>query len=317
MYIRVLLINYSSAQLFPFKYIIKLGEVDLCSSWWKQIFDFLIGRPQSVRLAINTWSMQTISTRAPEGCVFSLLLYSLYPWLCCQTQLQCHLQICRWYHHYWQDQLVHRRKINNTVERCQNDNLALNINTINELIVDFRKGRLKNHALIFTGETAGERVNRFQDPAHTHFWWSFQGSANWCNHTETPPMLLLPQKSEEIRHIAMNISHFYKCMAGEHADWLHHRLVWKFECSRMREAAERGEHCSSIPGTNLPTIERIYKKLCLKKTANITIDPHHSDEVPLSLLPLGWRWSLRTITSMAKDGFFPYTHQIFELSYNL
>ncbi len=53
----------------------------LCS--W--ILDFLTGRSQVVRMGNNTSSPLTLNTGAPQGCVLSPLLYSLYTHDCAAT----------------------------------------------------------------------------------------------------------------------------------------------------------------------------------------------------------------------------------------
>lgn len=63
--------------------------------------------------------------------------------------------------------------IDNLVECCQNNNLALNSSKIKKMIVDFWKGKLKDHALIFKSERLW-RVNSVRFPgihiAHDLFW---------------------------------------------------------------------------------------------------------------------------------------------------
>ena len=42
------------------------------------ILDFQTGRPQVIRVGNNTSAMLILNTRAPQGCVLSPLLYSLF-----------------------------------------------------------------------------------------------------------------------------------------------------------------------------------------------------------------------------------------------
>jgi hypothetical protein len=44
--------------------------------------DFLTGCPQVVRVGNNTSAMLILNTKAPQGCVLSLLMYSLFTHNC-------------------------------------------------------------------------------------------------------------------------------------------------------------------------------------------------------------------------------------------
>jgi hypothetical protein len=79
-YGRMLLIYYSSAfnTIVPFKLITKLRTVGLNTSLCIWILDFLTGHPQMVRVGNNTSATVTFNTGAPQGCVLSPLLYSLF-----------------------------------------------------------------------------------------------------------------------------------------------------------------------------------------------------------------------------------------------
>ena len=78
-YVRILLIEYSSAfnTLVPSKLIIKLGALGLNPALCNLVLDFLRGCPQVVKIGNNTYTLLILNTGAPQGCVLSLLLYSL------------------------------------------------------------------------------------------------------------------------------------------------------------------------------------------------------------------------------------------------
>jgi hypothetical protein len=62
----------------PSKLITKLRTLGLNTSLWNWILDFLTGRPQVVRVGNNTSDTLILNTGAPQECVLSPLLYSLY-----------------------------------------------------------------------------------------------------------------------------------------------------------------------------------------------------------------------------------------------
>jgi hypothetical protein len=79
-YMRMLFIDYSSAfkTIVPSKLITKLRILGLNTSLCNWILDFLTGRPQVVRAGSITFATLILNTGAPQGCVLSLLLYSLF-----------------------------------------------------------------------------------------------------------------------------------------------------------------------------------------------------------------------------------------------
>ena len=79
-YVRKLFIDFSSAfnTIVPSKLIINLKVLCLNPALCNWILKFLIGRPQVVKVGINISSSLILNTGAPQGCVLSPLLYSLF-----------------------------------------------------------------------------------------------------------------------------------------------------------------------------------------------------------------------------------------------
>ncbi len=79
-YVSLLFIDYSSAfnTIVLIKLAFKLTNLGLNSSLCGWIQDFLIGRPQVVKMGQFTSNSITLNVGAPQGCVLSPLLYSLY-----------------------------------------------------------------------------------------------------------------------------------------------------------------------------------------------------------------------------------------------
>ncbi len=77
---RLLFIDYSSAinTIVPIKLTSKLTGLGLNTSLCDWIQDFLTGRPQVVKVGQFTSNSITLNVGAPQGCVLSPLLYSLY-----------------------------------------------------------------------------------------------------------------------------------------------------------------------------------------------------------------------------------------------
>lgn len=79
-YARLLFVDFSSAfnTIRPFKLRAKLQHLGLNISLGNWIVDFLTNRTQSVRVDKHTSSTLSTNTGAPQGCVLSPLLYTLY-----------------------------------------------------------------------------------------------------------------------------------------------------------------------------------------------------------------------------------------------
>jgi hypothetical protein len=79
-YVRMLFIDYSSVfnTIVPMKLITKLRTLGLNNSLCNWILDLLTGCHQVVRLGNITSTTLILNTGAPQGCVLSPLLYSLF-----------------------------------------------------------------------------------------------------------------------------------------------------------------------------------------------------------------------------------------------
>ncbi len=79
-YVRLLFIDYSSVfnTKVPIMLAFKLSDLGLNSSLCDWIKEFLTGRPQVVKVGQFTSNSITLNVGAPQGCVLSPLLYSLY-----------------------------------------------------------------------------------------------------------------------------------------------------------------------------------------------------------------------------------------------
>ncbi len=90
-YVRLLFIDYSSAfnTIVPTKLAVKLSDLGLNTSLCDWIQDFLTARPQVVKVGQFTSNSITLNVGAPQGCVLSPLLYSLYTHDCVSSHKDC------------------------------------------------------------------------------------------------------------------------------------------------------------------------------------------------------------------------------------
>ncbi len=87
-YVRLLFIDYSSAfnTIVPTRLAVKLSDLGLNTSLCDWIQDFLTARPQVVKVGQFTSNSITLNIGAPQGCVLSPLLYSLYTHDCVSSR---------------------------------------------------------------------------------------------------------------------------------------------------------------------------------------------------------------------------------------
>ena len=89
-YARILFVDFSSAfnTIIPSKRFDKIQSLGVPQSMCLWILDFLLNRPQFVKISDNLSSSVTLSTGTPQGCVMSPMLCSLFTHDC----LSCHVR---------------------------------------------------------------------------------------------------------------------------------------------------------------------------------------------------------------------------------
>ncbi|KAI4905794.1 hypothetical protein NFI96_024899 [Prochilodus magdalenae] len=173
-YVRMLFVDYSSAfnTIVPSRLDIKLRDLGLNSSLCSWILNFLTDRRQVVKLAGITSSSLTLSTGAPQGCVLSPLLYSLYTHDC--TARHSSNVIIKFADDTRvvglisnKNEEAYREEVSFLTHWCRENNLSLNGNKTKVLIVDFRK-KERVHTPITINGAAVERVSSFKFLGGTH-----------------------------------------------------------------------------------------------------------------------------------------------------
>ena len=137
--------DYSSAfnTIVPARPVPKLRSLGLKTPQCNWILDFLMCRPQVVRMGNHTSSSLTLSTGAPQGCILSPLLYSLYTQDCVAThsfnivlKFPDDTTILGLISN--NDETAYRDEVRGLVAWCQDNNLSLVCKT-KEMMVDLRK----------------------------------------------------------------------------------------------------------------------------------------------------------------------------------
>ncbi len=140
-YVRILLVDFSSAfnTIIPDTLQNKLTQLSVPTAVFQWITSFMTDRQQIVRLGLFSSSTHTISTGAPQGCVLSPLLFSLYTNDCTSKDpsvklLKCSDDTTLIGHIQDGDESAYRQEVKELAVWC-----SLNMLKTVEMIVDFRR----------------------------------------------------------------------------------------------------------------------------------------------------------------------------------
>ncbi len=164
--VRLLFIDYSSTfnTIVPIKLAVKLTDLNLNSSICDWIQDFLTGRPQVVKVGQFTSNSITLNIGAPQGCVLSPLLYSLYTHDCVSSHSSTSIikfaEVLGLISN--NDETAYLDEVERLTSWCQDNCLSLNVSKTKELIVDFRKRQQRPYTALMISETPVERVSSFK-----------------------------------------------------------------------------------------------------------------------------------------------------------
>ena len=182
----MLFIDYSSAfnTIVPSKLVIKLEILGVDPALCNWVLDILMGRPQVVRVGNNISNPLILKTGAPQGCVLSPLLYSLFTHDC--VAMHASNSIIKFADDTTivglitnNSETAYREDVRALGVWCQENNLTLNFNKTKEMIVDFRKQQ-REHSPVHINGTVVEKVESFKFVGI-----QFTDKLNWSTHTDS------------------------------------------------------------------------------------------------------------------------------------
>ncbi|KAL0149020.1 hypothetical protein M9458_055635, partial [Cirrhinus mrigala] len=145
-HVRILFVDFSSAfnTIIPTLLQTKLNQLSVPSSICQWITSFLTDRQQLVRMGTLMSSSRTTNTGAPQGCVLSPLLFSLYTNDC--TSKDPSVKLLKFADDTTLIGLIqdgeesaYRQEVKELAVWCRHNNLELNTLKTVEMIIDFRR----------------------------------------------------------------------------------------------------------------------------------------------------------------------------------
>jgi hypothetical protein len=161
--------------IVPSKLITKLRNLGLNTSLCNWLLDLLTGRPQVVRVC--NYTTATLITGAPQGCVLSPLLYSLFTHDCLarhdsNTIIKFADDTTVVGQTMDNDETAYREEVIDLALWCQDNKRSFNLIKTKEMIVDYRKRRTEQTPILIDGAVV-EQVE------------SFTNKLTWSKHTKT------------------------------------------------------------------------------------------------------------------------------------
>ena len=319
-YARILFIDFSSAfnTIIPQKLYEKLSDnlsfpVHLCN--W--ILDFLLMRPQEVKVGNFTSTRLTLNTGTPQGCVLSPTLYTIFTHDCAShnpgslvlkfaddTTVTGLISDA--------DEEPFREQIDSLVQWCSDNNLLLNVSKTKELIVDFRKNEPPPPPLTINGSTV-ERVSDFK------FLGTFMSNSLGWETNCTDILKRARQRMYFLRKLksfgvsTRTMTLFYRAIIE--SVLTRSIIVWfdRVLISQLNKLDAVIRNAEKIIGINLKPLEVIYKERTVTKTSKILKDSTHPARQYFEFLPHGKRMRTYRGNKRFTNSLFPEAVKIFNL----
>ncbi|KAK3553870.1 hypothetical protein QTP70_012703 [Hemibagrus guttatus] len=280
----------------------KLSLLGTNTSLCNWILDFLTGRPQSVRIANSICSTTTLSTRAPQGCVLSLLLFTLLT----------HDHIIKFANDTTvvgliskNNESAYREEVQRLTAWCKANNLSLNVKKTKEMVVDFRRAQ-SDHSPLNIDRSNLELVKSTKFLG-VHLAEDLTWSRNTSSITKKTQQHLYFLRRLWKAHLPPPIlTTFYR---GTIESILSSCITaWFGTCTVSdRKTLQRiVRTAEKIIAVSLPSITDIYSTRCIRKANSIVNDSTHPSHTLFTLLPSGKRYqSIRNNTTRLLNSFFP------------
>ncbi|KAL0152772.1 hypothetical protein M9458_052495 [Cirrhinus mrigala] len=311
-YVRILFVDFSSAfnTIIPNLLLQKLTQLSVPTSICQWITSFLTDRQQLVKLGKFSSCTRTISTGAPQGCVLSPLLFSLYTNDCASKDPS--VKLLKFEDDTTVigliqdgDESAYRQEVKELTVWCSHNNLELNTLKTVEITVDFRKNPPALPPLTIMDSTV-KTVETFRFLGNT-----ISQDLKWDIHIDAivkkaQQRLFFLRQLRKFNLPQELLKQFYttiieSVLCTSITVWFN--SATKSDLRRLHRTVRTAER---IIGSTLPTLQELYLSRVSKKAGKITLDPSHPAHSLFELLPSGRRYrALSTRTARHRNSFFP------------
>ena len=309
---RILFVDYSSAfnTIVPTRLYQKLRDLSLTESICAWVIDFLRNRPQVVKIGNFVSSISILNTGAPQGCVLSPLLYSLFTYDCVahydntnilkfadDTTLEGLISN--------DDESNYREEVHTLVNWCEDNNLELNVSKTKEMIFDFRKAKPIPTPLQIKNSHV-EIVSQFKFLGviiSSDLKWEKNTQAIVKKAQQRLYFLRRLRKFGIKKEIMIN---FYRATVESVLTYA--ITVWYGNISKAEKMSldKIVKTASKIIGSDLPLLEVLYENRLRNKALSIIKDTAHPAFHLFETLPSGRRYrAMKTNTKRFAGSFFP------------
>jgi hypothetical protein len=260
-----------------------------------------------VRVGSNTSATLILNTGAPQGCVLSLTLYSLFNHDCMarhdsNTIIQFPDDTAVVGMITDNNETAYREEVRDLAVSCQNNNLSVNVTKTKEMIVDYRKMMTEHGPILIDGAVV-EQVESFKFLS-VHI----NNKLEWSKTVvKKARQRLFPLR--KLKRFGMGpeiLKRFYSCNIESILTSC--MTAWYGNCSASdRKALQRVVRTAqNITGAKLPAIQDLYTRRCQRKALKMVNDPSHPSHRLFSLLPHGKRYrSAKSSTKRLLNSFSP------------
>ena len=323
-FIKILFVDFSSAfnTIQPHIMMQKLINMNVNPSLILWIESFLTDRPQYVKFNDVKSDVVITNTGAPQGCVLSPVLFTLYT-----SDCKCNHDSNRLFKYAddtalvskcLNDDVKYREDVNNFIEWCENNYLELNVKKTKEMTVDFRTTPYVHPPLYIKDEQV-ENVCEYKYLGTViDHQFTFNQNVD-AIHKKVKSRLYFVRQLGKLNVDNTIMELFYRAIVQSIMSFS--IICWYGNCSSESKLKLTRiiEMCGRLGVENAQSLDDIYTKCLVQRCKVIVNDELHPLHASYALLPSGRRWrSIKARTARYAKSFVPSSIRVLnELKLNV